>query len=139
MGEDDDMEKKAVYLGGTLERGENGLGVRPDRRHVRALLRELGMESCRSLSTPLSATTEKEGHRSERPEVSAELATKHHGWCIWPKIGWTWEWRQLSSPEPWLFRERVTMNVSNVLPDIFMVILITHNGTQYRMKRIKLL
>ena len=32
MGEDDDMEKKAVYLG----------GVRLDRRHVRSLLRELG-------------------------------------------------------------------------------------------------
>ena len=24
MGEDDDMEKKAIYLGGTLEWGENG-------------------------------------------------------------------------------------------------------------------
>ena len=45
MGEDDDMVKKAVYLGRTLEWGENGLGVRPDRRHVRSLLRELGMEN----------------------------------------------------------------------------------------------
>ena len=41
MGEDDDMEKKTIYLGRTLERSENGLGVRPDRRHVRSLLREL--------------------------------------------------------------------------------------------------
>ena len=77
MGEDADMAKKAVYLGGTLKWGENGLGVRPDRRHVRALLRELGMESCRSISTPLSATAENEGDRSERLEMSAELATKH--------------------------------------------------------------
>ena len=77
MGEDDDMEKKAVYLGRTLEWGENGLGVRPDRRHVRALLRELEMERCRSISTPLSATAEKERHRSERPELSTELAKKH--------------------------------------------------------------
>ena len=53
------------------------LGVRPDRRHVRSLLRELGMESCRSISTPLCATVEKEGNPSDRPEVSAELATKH--------------------------------------------------------------
>ena len=46
MGEDVDMEKKAVYLRRTLE---NGIGVRPDRRHVRSLLRELGMENCRSI------------------------------------------------------------------------------------------
>ena len=77
MGEDDDMEQKAVHLGGTLERSEIGLGVRPDRRHVRSLLRELGMENCRSISTLLCATVEKEGNRSDRPEVSAELATKH--------------------------------------------------------------
>ena len=77
MGEDDDMEEKAVYLGRTLEWGENGLVVRPDRRHARSLLRELGMENCRSISTSLCATVEKEGHRSDRPEVSAELATKH--------------------------------------------------------------
>ena len=51
MGEDDDMEKKAIYLGRILECGENSLGVRLDRRHVRSVLRELGMESCRSVST----------------------------------------------------------------------------------------
>ena len=77
MGEDDDMEKKAVYLIKPLEWCENGLGVRLDRRHVRSLLRELGMESCRSISTPLSTTAEEEGDQSERPEMSAELATKH--------------------------------------------------------------
>ena len=69
--------KKAVYLGRSLEWGEQGLGVRPDRRHVRSLLRELGMENCRSVSTPLSLTVDREGDRSNRPEVSAELATKH--------------------------------------------------------------
>ena len=68
MGGDDDMEKKAVYP---------GLSGRPDRRHVRSLLRGSGMEDCRSLSTPLCATVEKEGNRSDRPEVSAELATEH--------------------------------------------------------------
>ena len=45
MGDDDDMVKKVVHLGRTLERCENGLSVRPDRRHVRSLLRELRMES----------------------------------------------------------------------------------------------
>ena len=43
MGDDDDMVKKAIYLGRTLEWGENDLSVRPDRRHVRSLLRELGI------------------------------------------------------------------------------------------------
>ena len=70
MGEDDDLEKKAMYLGRTLEWGENGLGVRPGRRHVRPLLCELGLVNCRSISTPLSATVEKEEDRSDRPEVS---------------------------------------------------------------------
>ena len=37
----------------------------------------LGMENCPSISTPLNATAEREGDRSERPEVSAGLATKH--------------------------------------------------------------
>ena len=83
MGEDDDMERKAVYLGRTLECGEIGLGVRPDRRHVRSLLREMVMENCRSISTPLSATAEKEGDRSERPEMSAEFATKHRAAAAW--------------------------------------------------------
>ena len=91
MGEDDDMEKKAVYLGRTLEWRRNDLGVRPDRRHVRSLLRESGMEKCRRISTPLSATVEKEGVRSDHSEVSAELATKHR-WCSWSRIGWIWEW-----------------------------------------------
>ena len=77
MGGDFDMERKAIYLGRTLRWYENGLGVRLDRRRVRALLRELGMEACRNSSTPLSATTEKEEHRNERPEMSAEFATKH--------------------------------------------------------------
>ena len=69
--------QNAVYLGRALEWSENGLSARPDRRDVRSLLRELGVENCRSISTPLNATVEKEGVRSDRPEVSAELATKH--------------------------------------------------------------
>ena len=76
MGDDGDMEKEAVCQGRTLEWSEDGLGVRPDRRHVRSLLRELGMETCRSVSTPLSLTVGKEGDRSDRPEVSAKEATK---------------------------------------------------------------
>ena len=60
---DDDMEKTAVYLGGTLEWCEDCLGVRPDRRHVRSQWRELGMETCRSVSTPLSLSGQ--GRRSD--------------------------------------------------------------------------
>ena len=36
MGDDENMVKTAVYLGRTLEWREDGLGVRPDRRHVRS-------------------------------------------------------------------------------------------------------
>ena len=69
-----EYELETQLMGGW---GENGFGVRPDLRHVRSLLRELEMENCRSFSTPLSVTVEKEGDRSDRPELSAELATKH--------------------------------------------------------------
>ena len=71
------MEKKAGYLGRTLKWGESGIGVRPGRRHVRLLLRELCMENCRSVFPPLSTTMEREGNQSDRPEMSAELATRH--------------------------------------------------------------
>ena len=84
----------------------NGLGARPDRRHVRSLLREMGMENCRSVSTPLSATAEREGDRSDCPEVSAELATKHQA--------------------------AVASNASH---GICMVTLTTFNGPQFRKKR----
>ena len=125
MGDDDDMEKKAVYPARTLEWSEDGLGVRPGRRHVRSLWRELGMETCRSVSTPLSLTVEKEGDRSDRPEVSANsprnIEQRLHGLCTWPMIDWIYEWRQLSSPKPWQFQERLTMKVSNASCDTFMV------------------
>ena len=68
MGDGDDMVKEAVCVGGTLEWSENGLGVRPDRRHVRSLLRELGMEKRRRISTPPCATVAKERKRSDRSE-----------------------------------------------------------------------
>ena len=72
MGDDDDMVKKAVYLGTTLEwaRTVSACG-RIEDTCVHCC------DNCRSISTPLCATVEKEGNRSDRPEVSAELATKH--------------------------------------------------------------
>ena len=76
------------------------------------------MDNCRSISTPLCATLEKEGHRNDRPEVSTRC-----------RIDWIWEWRQLRSPELWQFQERVTTNVSNVLQNTCMVILTICNGT----------
>ena len=72
MGDDDDMVKKAVYLGTTLEwaRTVSACGRFEDTCvHC--------CDNCRSISTPLCATVEEEGNRSDRPEVSAELATKH--------------------------------------------------------------
>ena len=59
------------------------------------------------------------------------------GSCTWPRIDWIWEWRQLSSPKPWQFQEKVTMNVPNALRDTFMAILITCNGTHFRKKPTK--
>ena len=38
---------------------------------------EMVMANCRSVSTPLSLIVEKEGDRSDRPELSAELDKKH--------------------------------------------------------------
>ena len=58
-----------------------------------------------------SLTVEKEGDRSKRPGNVAQLL---RGLFIWHRSGWIWEWRQLSSPKPWQFRERVTTNASNV-------------------------
>ena len=74
MGDDDDMEKTALFLDWTLEWREDGLGVRLDRRHVRSLLRELGMETCRSVSTPLSLSGK---NQNNRPKLNPEIATKH--------------------------------------------------------------
>ena len=140
-GEDDDMEKKAVYLGRTLEWGENGLGVRPDRIHVHSLLRELGMENCRSISTPLSATAEKEVDRSERPEMSAELATKHRA-AVARVVYMSQDRLDLGVAAVELAKtmaipkegddERLKSNVSH---DICMVTLTTFNGTPFRMQR----
>ena len=62
MGQDDDMEKKAIYLGRTLEWSENGLGKRLDRRHVRSLLRGVGNGE---LSKYLHATVCHCGKRKE--------------------------------------------------------------------------
>ena len=135
MGEDDDMEKKAVYLGRTLEWGENGLGVRPDRRHVHSLLRELGMENCRSISTPLSATAEKEGDRSERPEMSAELATKHRA-AVARVVCLSQDRLDLGVRAVELAQTMaIPKDKSNVSHDICMVTLTTFNGTPFRMKR----
>ena len=59
LGADDDMAKYVTYLGRTPERHADGFGLRPDRRHVRQLLRDLGMQDCRSMYTPPSAAVEK--------------------------------------------------------------------------------
>ena len=118
MGEDDDMEKKAIYLGRTLEWSENGLGVRPDRRHVRSL-RELEMENGRSISKPLSATVDKEGDRSDRLEVSAELATKHRAAVAWVV---------------YLMQDRLDLGVAAV--ELAKTMAIPREGDDERLKRV---
>ena len=87
MGEDDDMEKKAVSLG----RGENGIGIRPDRRHVRSLLPELGLEK-------LSKYPRHSGGRRS--------ATKHRA-AVAPSVPGPGSIGFGGSPNIWQFRERV--------------------------------
>ena len=111
------MEKKAVCLGRTREWSENGLSVRPDPRHVRSLLRELGNGE---LSKYLHATLCQPWRRNEIEVTFRRVSPQNilllfHGLCTRPRIDWIWKRRQLSSPKPWHFRERVTTNVSNVL------------------------
>ena len=111
MGEDDDMLKRAVYLGRTLDRGENGLSVRSDERHVRSLLRDFGMESCRNISMPL--------WRSDRPEVSAALTTKH---------------RVAVARVVYLAQDRLDLGVSAV--ELAKTMAIPREGDDERLKRV---
>ena len=53
-------------------------GVRPDRRQCVHCCVNWEWKIVENISTPLCATVEKEGNRSDRPEVSAELAATKH-------------------------------------------------------------
>ena len=57
MGDDDDMEKEAVYPGRTLEWSEDGLGVRPNRRRAITVLRV----GCGNVSECVHATESHNG------------------------------------------------------------------------------
>ena len=114
-----EYELETKLMGDDEEWREDGLGVRPDRRHVRSLLRELGMEACRSVSTPLSLTVEKEGDRSDRPEMSAELATKH---------------RAAVARVVYLAQDRLDLGVSAV--ELAKTMAIPREGDSERLKRV---
>ena len=72
------------------------------------------------VSPPNCATVESEGNRSDRPEVNAELATKHRAAIArvvyLAQIGWIWEWRQLSSPTREGDDERLKRRLSQMVP-----------------------
>ena len=115
MGDDTDMEKETVYLGRTLEWGENGLGVRRDRRHVRSLLREFG-----ELSKYFNATLRhREGNRRSSPEVSAEPATKH---------------RVAVARVVYLVQDRLDLGVAKV--ELAKTMAIPREGDDERLKRV---
>ena len=79
----------------------------------------------------------KEGDRGDRPEVSAELATKYRA-AVARVVYLAQDRLDLGVAAPWQFREGVTTNASNVLHDICMVSLTTCNGTQFRKTRTQL-
>ena len=91
----------------------------------------------------MAMRTEKEGDRSDRPEVSAEFATKHRAAVAWvvylAKDRLDVGVAAVGLAKTKLFRERVTTNASNVLQDLFMVILTTCHSTKVRKKRTQLL
>ena len=96
------MARQATYLGRTPEWHADGFGLRPDRRHVRQLLRDLGMEDCQSISTPLSVPVDKEADQNDLPEICADR-----------RIAWTCALRQWSSPGQWRCQEQETKHVSS--------------------------
>ena len=79
----------------------------------------------------------KEGDRGDRPEVSAELATKYRA-AVARVVYLAQDRLDLGVAAPWQFREGVTTNASNVLHDICMVSLTTCTGTQFRKTRTQL-
>ena len=84
-----------------------------------------------------------EGNRSDRPEVSAELATKHRA-AVARVVYLAQDGLDLGVAAVGVAktiaipRERVTTNVSNVLQDTCMVNLTICNGTHFKKTRIQL-
>ena len=78
-----------------------------------------GMENCQHISTPLSATTEKEEHRNERPDVSAELGTKH---------------RAAVARVVYLAQDRLDLGVAAV--ELAKTIVVPREGDNERLKRV---
>ena len=77
------------------------------------------MDDCRSISTPLSATLERGKDRSDRPDVSAALATKHRAVVAWVV---------------YLAQDRMALRVAAV--ELAKTMAIPRDGDDERLKRV---
>ena len=85
MGDDDYKEKKAVYLGMTLEWSEDGPGCSTRSETCAITVARVGFGNVSECVPHATKSHSGKGRRSEihRPEVSAELATKHRAAVAW--------------------------------------------------------
>ena len=94
IGDDDDMEKTAVYFCGTLNWSEDCLGVQPDRTcalivaragygNVSEWVHPADWSDCRWVLN-----------------LPRYIELQWHGLCTWPKTEWIWEWTRKTMASP---------------------------------------
>ena len=81
IGPNEHQEKCASYLGRVISFTSAGVMMEPDKKHVETLLKEAGMESCKSSPTPfITENAILEHLRDEQREfMDAESARRHRG------------------------------------------------------------
>ena len=85
--------KQGTYLGRTITWTTHGLHYEADRKHVRLLLRDIGMEKRSSVSTPGPTEAEVKGKRGEVDlnEKTEELSGEWlRGLTTYPQTGQIW-------------------------------------------------
>ena len=72
IGPEDHLGKSVEYLQRTIKWEDDGVTVESDQRHVKELVRTMGMETCKVVNTPLTAQDMKD-EPTEKPELEASL------------------------------------------------------------------
>ena len=75
LGDEMGCNSVGTYLGRQLEWTSEMIKVKPDGKHVRRLLKDLGMTGCQNISTPLIKAPEDE--EDKRPEMASDAARRH--------------------------------------------------------------